>query len=33
MILFANTAAGVVPYDGRKKFPRTPTIGQFLLHA
>ena len=32
MILFAFTAAGVVPCGGRKTSPRTSTIVQFLFY-
>ena len=31
-VLFDFTAAGVVPYGGRKTSPRTSTIVQFIFH-
>ena len=32
LFLFAFTAAGVVPCGGRKTFPRTSTIVQFVFY-
>ena len=32
VFLFAFTAAGVVPCGGRKTYPRTSTIVQFIFH-